>query len=113
MKELFVRGHLAWQPLNTLEGVDQAVDLVRGVVERKRRPDRRFDAEAPQRRLGTVMAGADGDPLLVQQPADLFGAPVRQHEGQHADFFARRADQPQAIDACESSSVAYSSNSCS
>ena len=67
----------------------------------KRRPNGRFDAETPQRGLRTVMAGPDGDSFQIEQPADVFGVAIRQHERQHADLFAGRADQPQAVDARE------------
>ena len=48
-----------------------------------------------------MVSGPQRDAFQVQHPADLLGVAVPQNERQHADFFAGRADQPQAVDPSE------------
>src|SRR5690349_8379386 len=81
------------QVLDALERVDEPVDFFGRVVDGKRGTNGRLNAEAPQRGLRTVVAGADGDAFLVEQASDFFGPPIGQHEREDAHFFASRADQ--------------------
>ena len=52
---------------------DQRVDVLAGVVERQRRADGAFVAEAAHDRLGAVVTRAHGDPFVVERLADLLG----------------------------------------
>ena len=52
---------------------DQQVDFGRRVVEVEAGPGAGGDAEPVVERLGAVVAGADGDALLVEQLGDVVG----------------------------------------
>ena len=52
----------------------------------------------PQRRLGTVVAGPDRDPLAVECLANLDRVEARHHERQHAHLLAGGAHQAQPVD---------------
>ena len=52
---------------------DQQVDFGRRVVEIEAGPRAGGDAEAVVERPGAVVAGADGDALLVEQLGDVVG----------------------------------------
>src|SRR3954451_24990185 len=56
-----------------LEGVDQPVDLVTGVVDGEARAGRGRYAEALHQDLGAVMAGPGGAPVPVQDLRDVVG----------------------------------------
>ena len=66
-----------------MHAVDQRVDLVARVVQVETGAAGCRHAEAADGQLGTVMTGADGDPLRVEHRADV----VRMHsthvEGDH------------------------------
>jgi len=81
-----------------LEYLDHSVDFRPGVVERKRRPHRRFEAIATQRWLCAVMPRPDRDSLAVEHPANLNGVMAVDHERQHAYLLPSRANEPQASD---------------
>ena len=53
--------------LNLADRVDQEIDLGRRVVEVEARPGAGGDAEPVVQRLRAMVAGADGDALLVEQ----------------------------------------------
>ena len=55
------------------EDFDQEVDFGRRVVEVEAGPGAGGDAEAVVQRLRAVVAGADGDALLVEQLGDVVG----------------------------------------
>ena len=59
-----------------------------------------------------MMSRPNGNPLQIEQPADVLRPPIPEHEGQHADFFAGRADQPQTVDPGELLGRVFN-NSCS
>jgi len=68
------------------------VDLFRCIVKRKRSPRRRRHAETLHHGHGAMMAGPHCDTLLIQNRADVVGVNVIDHEGDHAGFFFRGAD---------------------
>lgn len=54
-----------------MEGGDEEVNLLAGVVEGEGGTDGAFDAEGLHQRLGAVMAGADGYAELVEEHAGV------------------------------------------
>ena len=54
--------------------------------------------EAHHQRLRAVMAGADGDPLFIEDRADVVRVNAFEHEGDDAGLFRRGADDAQAVD---------------
>ena len=67
------------------------LQLLAGVVERQRGPDRGRHTVAPHQRLSTVMPGAHRNALGVQDGADVMGVGFVNHEGQDAGFVLGRA----------------------
>ena len=102
----------ALSPQDSLHRVDQAVDLVPGIVEGQRWPDGGFQPEAPQRRLAQWCPARTAMPSRSNIRPTSSVLPVAQHEGEHADLFPRGSDQAKAVDP-ERCSVAYCSSSCS
>ncbi len=81
-----------------LNSLRQLVDFFARVVKSERRPRRRGNVEELHHGLGTVMSGADGDALLVEDRADVVRVDVFDGERQHAALFRCRADDSYACD---------------
>src|ERR1700731_1105303 len=78
--------------------VEENVDLLERVVERKRGTDRGFQSQATQDRLRAVMAGAHRDAFGVERLAHLKRVVSGQHERQHAGLFGCGAHQADTRD---------------
>ena len=85
---------------DVVEALDQAVDLLAGVVDGEAGPGGRGDAEAVHEQLGAVVAGADRDAVAVEDLGDVVGVDALELEGDGADAVgaARRAEDAQAGD---------------
>ena len=85
--------------LDLLEGLAEAVDLVQGVVEVEAGPARGRKPIAPVQRHGTVVPGADGDAVAVQQLGHVVGVDPVERETDDARLVLRcRPEDPQALD---------------
>src|SRR5919205_1038206 len=81
-----------------LHGRDEGVHLFPGVVEGEGGAGRGRDAEVLHDGLRAVVAGADGDALLVEDGAHVVRVHLVDDEGQHARLLARGADDAHALD---------------
>ena len=88
-----------------MQGFDEGVDVFADVVEGEGGADGGFEAEAAEDGLGAVVAGADGDALLVEGGADVFGALAVEDEGDDAGFLGGGADDAEAGDGGRALSV--------
>jgi len=77
-----------------VQALDEGVDVLAAIVEGKRGAGGCSDTQAPHQGLGTVMAGADGDPLPVEDGADVVWMDVAEEEGEHARLLLRGPDEP-------------------
>ncbi len=82
---------------------DQQVDFGRRVVEVEAGPGAGGDAEAVVERPRAMVAGADGDALLVEQLGDVVRVGLVEREAHEAGaVLGRRAEDLQAVDFAES-----------
>ena len=81
---------------DTVQRCDQYVYILAGVVGRKDRAHRRFNAETAQDGLGTVMPGAHGNTLFVECDANIVRALVVEHQRDDPSLFPGCADNLQA-----------------
>src|SRR5215216_1023690 len=82
-----------------LYGGGQPVHLLLRVVEGEGGAGGGGDAEVLHDGLRAVVAGADGDDLLVEDGAHVVRVYLVDDEGHHARLLARRADDADALDA--------------
>ena len=80
--------------LRLAQGVGQRVDVVGVVVQVQRRPGGGRHPEVAHERLGAVVAGADRDPVLVENGADVVGVNAIHHEGQNRRLVSVGTDEP-------------------
>jgi len=83
------------------EGGEEGIDVGLGVVEGEGDADGAGDAEALHEGLGTMVAGADGDALMVEQDADIGGVGVAEVEGDERRRLAVDMDIGEGAEAVE------------
>ena len=79
--------------------LEQAVDVLEGVVNGQGSPHCARYSVAVHQRFGAVVSGAYGDPLAVQQRTDIRRMRSPEVEGKSARFFRRVPVDGQAFDA--------------
>src|SRR5207253_1224043 len=72
-------------PPGILESVDEGVDLGWGVVDEEARARRGDAVEPPHQWLSAVMAGPDGDAVLIEHLTEVVRVNVAVVESDHAD----------------------------
>src|SRR5664280_1324149 len=78
--------------------VDQSIDVLTGVVRRKRRPYGAVVSEPAEDRLCAVMTRAHRDPLAVERNAHLLGRASLENERQDGGLLWRHPDYSQTGD---------------
>src|SRR5215813_13956375 len=88
------------EPLRLAYSLGQRAHLVHGVVQVERGPGAGLDAERPVQRPGAVVAGPDGDAVLVEYLADVVRVHAIDLEGDRGTPARRGAgpEDPHAVD---------------
>src|SRR5580698_7394380 len=91
-------GSLGEERPGARDGRGEPVDLLEGVVEGERSVRGGRYLEEFHHRHGAVMAGADGDAILVEDRAEIVRMHALDDEGHQACLVAGGADDPEPLD---------------